>query len=254
MLTCSACNAPIPLPSEPVTSLICPSCGRFTPVPVELRAMIVDANRNGIPDGLEEAEPGSGWSSLPSLDTVPSPPRRPSARARKLLFGFEGSQGVMLTIGGVFLVFGLIVGVALCWSLPEDLALLALGETTTGVIQGCSPVENVTVNDRHPTRITFGYTVDGAAFTADSSALNPTCAVGDPVQVQFLPDSPAVAPRARPAAPPGTSACSRLSFLPSGRASSGPHGAPTSARSAPTATGAPCTRRSRSRGSTTPPG
>lgn len=193
MLTCSQCQSPIPLPAQPVASLTCPSCGRFTPVPVEMRALLVDANQDGVPDLAGSFHAESAPAALPSLDMVPSPPRRPSPRARKLLLGYQGSQGVLLSIGLIFMAMGLPMGVLFTWGLPMDVALSVAGRTTEGVTTGCDLVRNVTVNDAHPTRTTFTYHVDGQSLTADSSSLDPTCKVEAPVQVQYLPGAPTVA-------------------------------------------------------------
>jgi hypothetical protein len=51
------------------------------------------------------------------LAEVPLAPRTPSKRAREIIFRYQGSQKVMLLLGGIFLVVGVIMTTVFCWGL-----------------------------------------------------------------------------------------------------------------------------------------
>src|SRR5262249_25199515 len=137
-----------------------------------------DRNQNGIPDVIEAmaargaAPPlpagmplaGGSFRSAPSLDLghVPPPPRQPSARAKDIVFAYQGSQKVMLLIGAMFLAMGMLFAVIFCWGLPVDIAIALGGRPTTGTVTSTEVQRNVTVNGRHPSLIHFRYQVNGA--------------------------------------------------------------------------------------------
>jgi hypothetical protein len=58
------------------------------------------------------------------------PPRRPSPRAKRLIFAYQGGQKVLLIIGTAFLLMGVPFTAVFTWRLPSDV-LFAFGTRTT---------------------------------------------------------------------------------------------------------------------------
>ncbi len=106
------------------------------------------------------------------LAAVPPSPRQPSARARKLVFGYRGSQGAKLILGIVFTLMGLLFTAIFCWGVPVDVYLLAAGKQVEGAVVGTEVQTHITVNDEHPTLISFTYELDGKLFQGSSSSLD----------------------------------------------------------------------------------
>jgi hypothetical protein len=125
---------------------------------------------------------------------VPSAPRRPSARARKLLLRYEGSQGARMIIGLVFLGLGMIAVLAFLYALPGDLALEVAASHATGRLQACAPLEHFTVNEAHPTAVRFEFPADGRLVQGESYTLEPCeCEIDGEVEVEYLSALPSVA-------------------------------------------------------------
>ena len=108
---------------------------------------------------------------VPTLSTVPPAPREPSPVARRLVFGYQGSQFVMLLIGVIFLVIGLILSGVFCWSLPIDLTIAATGKPHPGLVTKAETNYHAEVNGEHPIEVSYTYSFDGAEFSGSSSML-----------------------------------------------------------------------------------
>lgn len=106
------------------------------------------------------------------LGKVPRAPRQPSKLARELIYAYRGGQKVLLIIGVVFSLIGLPIAGVFCWGVPVDLAIAFAGREVAAAATGTELQTNVRINDRHPTRITFRYEVDGVAYDGASSTLD----------------------------------------------------------------------------------
>ena len=106
---------------------------------------------------------------LPGLGDVPPAPRTPSRQARYLVFGYRGSQGVMLIIGVAFLVIGLVVTTALCWGLPVDAAIAFSRQQTVGTILEAELNPHLRINKRRPTLVRFRYEADGTPWEGETN-------------------------------------------------------------------------------------
>ena len=67
-----------------------------------------------------------------ALRAVPSTPRRPGQRARKLIFAYQASQKAFGLVGLIFLVAGLPFVFAFAGQVPSDLAIALTGRPATG--------------------------------------------------------------------------------------------------------------------------
>ena len=199
--SCGAQLAPLPPGSQP---LPCPFCrAPVQPSPAidpRLAAYLVDRNGNGVPDVLEgpgAAQPGL-YRAAPApvlLEAIPPAPRTPSPRARSLVYGYRGAQGVMLTIGLAFLGMGLLFTTIFCWGLPWDLALAASGARGQATVTSTETVNNVKVNGVRPTRLSFRYRVGPTTYDGDSATLDGMLrrtAVGATVPIEYLAFAPSI--------------------------------------------------------------
>lgn len=123
------------------------------------------------------AQPLSAVPEVPatplSVDHVPAAPRAATARARRLVFHYAGSQKAGLIVGIAFLLFGVPFSVAFGWGTVEDVRVAVNGVETEGTVVSVEEVTNVTVNDEHPWRIVFSYAgADGKPLQASSTTLN----------------------------------------------------------------------------------
>lgn len=204
-MNCTACGAPVAIPPAGSGPTPCPRCGApVAALDPRLEAYLVDANHNGIPDVLERralaaaaAAPGAyrapGGATL--LEGIPPAPRVPSPRARSLVYGYRGSQGVKLLIGLIFTAVGTILALTLGWGLPLDLALAVAASRTQATVTGTEIVSNVRVNNAHPTRIKYRFKLGGASYDGASSTLDSSMrklAVGASVPVEYLGAAPDV--------------------------------------------------------------
>jgi hypothetical protein len=129
-----------------------------------------------------------------AYERVPRPPRTPSALARDLIYGYQGSQGAIRIIGVIFLVIGLPLVLFLGDGLMTDIALGVAGKPTTATVVGTRIVTNVKVNDRNPVEIKYSYEVSGAKFESVSYTTNgdivSSAAVGASIPVEIVPSAP----------------------------------------------------------------
>ncbi|MDY0058856.1 MAG: hypothetical protein RBU45_03520 [Myxococcota bacterium] len=110
--------------------------------------------------------------SIPtSLDAVPARPRRPSPRARRLIFAYTGGQQVFRWIGGVFLLLGLPATLLFAHGLPTDLLLLLDGEPVTGTVIAREDFGYV-VNGAIPVRIRYRYAAGGQEREASQALVD----------------------------------------------------------------------------------
>jgi hypothetical protein len=140
---------------------------------------------------LEDAAPAL------RLDVVPPAPRTPSSRARKLVYGYRGSQGAVLVIGVAFLVIGTLIAGIFGGGLVDDLRLAAMAREVDATVIDVSVVANVKVNGAHPRAIHFRYAIDGASYEATSSTLDGAilqrAVPGASIRAEVLASSPDVA-------------------------------------------------------------
>jgi hypothetical protein len=214
-MNCSNCGAPVPSPAPGSGSTPCPFCHAPIDAPPKpdvrqqlAAALLADRNGNGIPDVLEAlgavagagaATPGAYRAPAPpvQLDAIPPAPRAPSPRAKSLVFGYRGAQGVKLLVGLIFLAVGTLMSSIFCWGLPLDVALATMGTAAQATVIGTETVSNVEVNGAHPTRIRFRYRAGGQTYEGDSSTLDSsirrTARAGEPVGIDVLGFAPGVA-------------------------------------------------------------
>jgi hypothetical protein len=107
-----------------------------------------------------------------SLLSVPQPPRTPSARARRLIFAYQGGPKVILLVGTTFLAIGSLFAVIFAGQIPSDLAIALSGREASGRVVSAELDLSTRVNGRHPTRVLFTYDFDGREHEAESSGLN----------------------------------------------------------------------------------
>ncbi len=107
-----------------------------------------------------------------ALAAVPSAPRRPSKRARALIFAYTGTQKAMLWVGIVFSVFGSLLSLPFCWGLPVDLAIALTHRDLQGTVVDASLNRSAEIGGQHPTSITFTYEVNGRTYTGTCSTLD----------------------------------------------------------------------------------
>jgi hypothetical protein len=103
------------------------------------------------------------------LDVIPSAPRQPGPRARKLIFAYAGAQKVLLIVGVAFLLIGLVMTIPLNWGLPVDFAITFASKRVDATVRGTKENHSVTVNGEHPTIISYEYQIGGAPFRGSSS-------------------------------------------------------------------------------------
>jgi hypothetical protein len=127
-------------------------------------------------------------------ERVPRAPRTPTPFARELIYGYQGAQGVVRSIGLVFLLLGLPLAFFLGGGLPTDFALAATGQPATATVLGTRIVTNVEVNDVHPVEIKYHYEVsgeryDGASYTTRSDIMT-IATIGASIPVEIVPSLP----------------------------------------------------------------
>ncbi|HUJ24600.1 MAG TPA: DUF3592 domain-containing protein [Myxococcales bacterium] len=106
---------------------------------------------------------------LPSVSSVPPPPRDPSPRARELVWKLHGGQGVTMAVGAIFMLAGLAMAVPFNWGLTADIAISASSRTVHARVLSRDLDRSTTINGRHPTEIRFTYSVDGQRYEGRSS-------------------------------------------------------------------------------------
>ena len=107
------------------------------------------------------------------LDSIPPPPREPSAHARSLVFSFAGGQSVALIVGLGFMLIGSLLAVPFNWGVPVDVAIATTGHEQHGRVLSSHVDTSITDNGRHPTVIEFTYSVAGARYRGKSTTLKP---------------------------------------------------------------------------------
>lgn len=103
---------------------------------------------------------------------VPAPPRTPSARARQLVFAYQGVQRMLRFVGLVFLVAGMIPAVLFGGGSVVDVALDVGGEPCRAQVSGAEVLHNIRINHRSPTELRFVCTVGGATIESASATLD----------------------------------------------------------------------------------
>lgn len=122
---------------------------------------------------------------LPGLNEVPPAPRTPSPEARHLVFGYRGSQGVMLIVGIGFLAIGLLIATVFCWGLPVDAAIALSGREATGTILSAETDHSVAVNGRRPTTVRFEYEAGGSRWQGEAVTFSIQPGQTGPVDVEY---------------------------------------------------------------------
>lgn len=123
------------------------------------------------------------------FQALPKPPRQPSPRAKRLVFSYQGAQSIKLWLGGIFVVVGSVVSVALCSAIPSDLVISLSRVSATGQVLSQHVDGSTKVNGRSPTVVQFAYQVagthhEGVCSTTDEGVLA-TLAVGGEAQVAY---------------------------------------------------------------------
>lgn len=128
------------------------------------------------------------------FQAMPPPPREPSPRARKLVFGYQGAQFVKLLVGGIFTLIGLPFTAIFGWGVPADVLVTAQGAQATARVVELHKDLSTKINGRHPVVVRFEYQVDGQRYTEESStidrALTEPLKVGDEVPIEYARRTP----------------------------------------------------------------
>ncbi len=111
--------------------------------------------------------PSSAGPARPSLAQVPAAPRRPSLRARRLIFRYTGRQFALALVGAIFLVVGLGLLVPFCWGVPSDFAIALAKREVTGQVLRTQRASRA-VNDESPTTVFYRYQYGGRAYESSS--------------------------------------------------------------------------------------
>jgi hypothetical protein len=127
--------------------------------------------------------------------SVPPAPREPSARARRIIFGYQGAQHAMLWIGSAFLLVGGILSTVFLWGLPVDLALALQHETVQAEVLSRAVDLSVRINREHPTRVQVAFVHAGERHEAEVGTLDEEllgdAGPGDTVTLEVFPPHPA---------------------------------------------------------------
>ena len=124
--------------------------------------------------------------------SVPMPPRQPSPLAKKLVFGYSGSQGVLLLIGIIFTVMGIPFSLAFGLGLWRDVAIELSKETVQGTVLEAHLNTSVEINEEHPTTVRFKYAAGGREYENETDVLHPKFGeVGSTIPVELARNDPA---------------------------------------------------------------
>ena len=124
-----------------------------------------------------------------ALAHIPPAPRTPSKRARELIYKYQGSQSVVLLVGGFFLCIGIIFAIVFSGGALADLAISLSVRQVTGHVIDAELDRQVTINGRHPTLIRFRFSDDsgverqGQSSTLDSNLAESIPGAEVPVEV-----------------------------------------------------------------------
>lgn len=129
-----------------------------------------------------------------SYERVPRAPRKPTPFARELIYGYQGGQSALRTIGAIFLLIGAPLAIFLGGAPFTDLALVLMGQPATATVLATSVVTNVEVNGRHPLEIKFQYELSGiqyesASYTTNGDVIS-AAMIGASVPVEIVPSAP----------------------------------------------------------------
>ena len=126
----------------------------------------------------------------PSHVSIPEAPREPSARARELIFRYQGAQLVFLILGLAFSAAGIIVTLAVAGPSFGDVALAVSKQMADGRVTGSHIDYHTRINGQHPTRIAFSFTADGVEHSGDSGTRDPAiiqaATAGATVRVEYV--------------------------------------------------------------------
>lgn len=122
---------------------------------------------------------------VPRIDEVPPAPRRPSPRARRLVLGYSGGQGIVLTAGMIILAVGSLLSVIFAWGLPVDVAIALSPAETTGTVLEARMNWNATFDGVHPTTVRYEYEVDGAKWRGGYDALVARPPTGSAIRIEY---------------------------------------------------------------------
>ena len=128
---------------------------------------------------------------LPGLHEVPPAPRTPSSEANHLVFGYRGSQGVLLIVGIGFLVLGLVLSTVFCWGLPIDAAIDVSRREAWGTILRADTNLGLKMNGRRPTNVRFQYEAGGTLWTGESNSFEIQPAQTGALNVEYSSLNPA---------------------------------------------------------------
>ena len=129
-----------------------------------------------------------------AFQLVPPPPRNPTPFAKEVIYGYQGGQGALRTIGAIFLLIGLPVVLFMGGGLFTDLALAVVGQPATATVVGTRIVTNVEVNGRNPLEIKYEYNVSDKKFVETSYTTRNDIAeiavTGASIAVEIVPGAP----------------------------------------------------------------
>ncbi len=124
-------------------------------------------------------------SPIPRLDEVPPAPRRPSPRARRLVLGYAGGQGIVRTAGMVFLAVGLLLSVIFGWGLPVDVAIALGPGEATGTVLDARRNWNASYDGVPPSTVRYEYEVDGVRWRGGYDALIDPPPSGQAITIEY---------------------------------------------------------------------
>jgi hypothetical protein len=108
----------------------------------------------------------------PDLTKVPPPPREPSARARELVFGYQGGQWILLIVGVMFTAMGSLFTLVFGWGLPYELLLDISASTIEGRLVSAELDPSYKINKRSATRVTVEYEIGKRTYRAEAVTID----------------------------------------------------------------------------------
>ena len=111
-------------------------------------------------------------SPFPDAFRVPPAPRDPSPLARKLVYGYQGSQRAMLFIGIAFTIMGGLGSIPATYGIPGEAAILLDGKPATGTVTEVAVDRSYKINKSYATRIDVEFKANGATYKADCHTIN----------------------------------------------------------------------------------
>ncbi len=123
------------------------------------------------------------------IEYVPEPPRAPTNKAKELIYKYQGSQKILITLGLAFFFTGLISSISFLHQLIPDLLLNISSTKSTATVKSIENDYSVLYDDEYPYEITFSYNVGNTSYTGSSSSFNSSLIsdfiINKPVNIEY---------------------------------------------------------------------